>query len=143
MPAIAAYLASTLVVAGGSFGAGGDARHASWRAEISSGDSSTLMVRSTRLMSIMSPFCTIASGPPCAASGQRWPIMIPWLAPEKRPSVTSATFVPRPRPTRAPPGESISGIPGAPLGPSWRTTSTSPSFTSPLWIAAYASRSSS
>ena len=67
----------------------------------------------------MSPFCKIASGPPCAASGQRWPIMMPWLAPEKRPSVTSATLSPSPRPTSAPPGDSISGQPGAPLGPSY------------------------
>ena len=56
--------------------------------------------------------------------------------PENRPSVTSATLSPSPRPISAPPGDSISGMPGAPAGPSWRTTRTWPSFTSPRWIAA-------
>ncbi len=38
-------------------------------------------------------------------------------APEKRPSVRRATSGPRPSPTMALVTESISGMPGAPLGP--------------------------
>ena len=38
--------------------------------------------------------------------------MIPWEAPENRPSVTRATCFPRPAPTKAAPGLNISGIPG-------------------------------
>ncbi len=33
-----------------------------------------------------------ASGPPIYASGETWPIMEPWLNPEKRPSEIRATF---------------------------------------------------
>ena len=42
-----------------------------------------------------------AIGPPRAASGATWPTMKPWVAPEKRPSVISATSSPRPAPTIA------------------------------------------
>ena len=35
------------------------------------------------------------------ASGATWPTMKPWVAPLKRPSVISATSLPRPWPTRA------------------------------------------
>ena len=42
-----------------------------------------------------------AIGPPRAASGATWPAMKPWVAPEKRPSVSSATCSPRPSPTIA------------------------------------------
>ena len=68
--------------------------------------------------SIMSPFCTIASGPPCAASGVTWPAIRPWVAPEKRPSVISATSSPSPSPTIAAVTCSISRMPGPPAGPS-------------------------
>ena len=44
----------------------------------------------------MSPSRSAASGPPCAASGATWPTISPCVAPEKRPSVTSATASPRP-----------------------------------------------
>ena len=37
---------------------------------------------------------TSASGPPSAASGAIWPMHMPRVAPEKRPSVMSATFSP-------------------------------------------------
>lgn len=56
-------------------------------------------------------------GPPTKASGAMWPIMRPRVPPEKRPSVRRATSGPRPSPTMALVTESISGIPGAPLGP--------------------------
>ena len=49
---------------------------------------------------------------PCGqpiASGVTWPTMMPWEAPLKRPSVTSATYFPRPAPTRAEPGLNICG----------------------------------
>ena len=39
-----------------------------------------------------SPSRTSANGPPTAASGETWPTQMPRVAPEKRPSVTSATF---------------------------------------------------
>ena len=42
-------------------------------------------------MVIVSPSRTAAIGPPSAASGAMWPAMKPRVAPEKRPSVSSAT----------------------------------------------------
>ncbi len=54
--------------------------------------------------------------------------MKPWVAPEKRPSVMSATLSPRPSPTRAAVTESISRMPGPPAGPSLRMTTTSPAL---------------
>src|SRR5205807_2668297 len=53
-------------------------------------------------MVIMSPSRTTAIGPPFAASGATWPIEIPWVAPENRPSVIRATSSPRPWPNNAP-----------------------------------------
>src|SRR6185312_11808653 len=49
-------------------------------------------------MRMRSPLRTSAIGPPAAASGETWPIIIPRVAPEKRPSVSSATFSPIPCP---------------------------------------------
>ena len=49
-------------------------------------------------MTIISSFSTNAIGPPSAASGEICPMEIPRDAPENRPSVISATFVPNPRP---------------------------------------------
>ena len=80
---------------------------------------------------IESPSRTNAIGPPRAASGATWPTINPRVAPLKRPSVTRTTDSPSPRPTIAEVIESISGIPGAPAGPSLRTTTTSPGCTSP------------
>ncbi len=65
--------------------------------------------------------------------------MKPCVAPEKRPSVISATDSPRPSPTIAAVTDSISRIPGPPAGPSPRITTTSPSpisFASTAAIAA-------
>ena len=45
-----------------------------------------------------SPSRTRAMGPPRAASGATCPAIMPWVAPLKRPSVTSATESPSPRP---------------------------------------------
>lgn len=69
-------------------------------------------------ITIRSPSATSAMGPPAAASGATWPTTKPWLPPEKRPSVISATSWPRPRPMMAEVGLSISRIPGPPRGPS-------------------------
>ena len=65
-----------------------------------------------------SPSRTAASGPPRAASGATCPTMSPRVAPEKRPSVTSATDSPSPAPTTADVMLSISRMPGPPAGPS-------------------------
>ena len=50
----------------------------------------------------------------------------PRVAPEKRPSVMRATSLSRPMPAMALVGLSISRMPGPPLGPSYRMTTTSP-----------------
>ena len=50
---------------------------------------------------IVSPSWTAAIGPPTSASGATWPTMKPRVAPEKRPSVSSATSSPSPSPTSA------------------------------------------
>ena len=65
----------------------------------------------------MSPSRTAAIGPPRAASGATWPTMNPRVAPENRPSVTSATDSPSPAPTMAAVTASISRMPGPPLRP--------------------------
>ena len=67
---------------------------------------------------ITSPSRSAASGPPRAASGATWPTISPRVAPEKRPSVTSATDSPSPTPTTDDVTLSISRIPGPPAGPS-------------------------
>ena len=56
---------------------------------------------------------------------------MPCEAPEKRPSVMSAQSLPSPTPTSAEVRLSISGIPGAPLGPSYRQITQSPAATFP------------
>ena len=65
-----------------------------------------------------SPSSSTASGPPRAASGATWPTISPRVAPEKRPSVTSATVSPSPAPTTDEVTLSISRMPGPPAGPS-------------------------
>ena len=92
---------------------------------------------------IVSPSSTRAIGPPTAASGDTCPIEAPRLAPEKRPSVMSATDEPSPIPTIADVGLSISLIPGPPLGPSYLMTTTSPATIFPPFMAAIASSSQS
>ena len=69
-------------------------------------------------MEISSPSRTRAMGPPAAASGLTWPTQGPLLAPEKRPSVMSATDLASPMPQMAEVGVSISRMPGPPAGPS-------------------------
>ena len=66
----------------------------------------------------MSPSLSSAIGPPTAASGPTWPTQKPRVAPEKRPSVISATLPPMPWPYSAAVVASISRMPGPPLGPS-------------------------
>ena len=69
------------------------------------------------------------------------PMTNPWLPPEKRPSVMRATSLPRPLPITAEVGESISRMPGPPLGPSYRMTMTSPFCMVPsrIWVRAVSS----
>ena len=52
---------------------------------------------STSIVTV-SPSWSAAIGPPRNASGATWPTMKPWVAPEKRPSVISATASPSPSP---------------------------------------------
>jgi len=44
-------------------------------------------------MLIMSPFSTMAMGPPAMASGEAWPIAGPLVAPENLPSVIRAVVL--------------------------------------------------
>ena len=67
----------------------------------------------------------------------------PREAPENLPSVISATDSPSPLPTMRLVGESISGIPGAPFGPSFLMTTTSPATIFPDVMASAASFSPS
>ena len=69
--------------------------------------------------------------------------MKPWVAPEKRPSVSSATESPSPSPWSAAVTASISRMPGPPAGPSLRMTTTSPASIAPAFTAANASSSHS
>src|SRR5262249_22328308 len=79
---------------------------------------STLSSRLGISKTIVSPSCTAAIGPRCAASGATWPAIKPCVAPENLPSVRSATESPSPCPTSAAVTASISRMPGPPLGPS-------------------------
>ncbi|KAG1434256.1 hypothetical protein G6F56_014380 [Rhizopus delemar] len=65
-----------------------------------------------------SPSWIRAIGPPTKASGATWPTTMPQVPPEKRPSVIKPTGSPRPCPTSAEVGASISRMPGPPFGPS-------------------------
>ena len=62
---------------------------------------STSIRRLSTSIVMLSPSRTAAIGPPCTASGAMWPAMKPRVAPEKRPSVSSATLSPSPSPTIA------------------------------------------
>ena len=108
-----AYLAKYPSVTFGSLGC-----QAAFRAaRVSSGTSSS-SVSSGILILMVSPSYTNAIGPPTAASGETWPMDAPRLAPEKRPSVISATVEPKPIPAIAEVGFNISLMPGPPFGPS-------------------------
>ena len=65
--------------------------------------------------------------PPSNASGVICPTTNPCVPPENLPSVRKATLSPKPFPMIADVGLNISLIPGAPLGPSYLITRTSPS----------------
>ena len=69
------------------------------------------------------------------ASGEIWPIHGPLVPPENLPSVISATDSLSPIPAMVAVGESISLIPGPPLGPSYLMTTTSPGDIVPSRIA--------
>src|SRR3954454_20355564 len=109
--------------------------------------SSSSTERSSRLLAtsrvIRSPSRTNAIGPPSTASGATWPTQSPVVPPENRPSVNSSTSLPRPAPLIAPVIASISRIPGPPLGPSYRITTTSPAVMVPSSSASNAARSRS
>ena len=68
-----------------------------WRAPSSSASLSlTSSVPFSASSSMMSPSRSSPIGPPTAASGPTWPTQKPRVAPEKRPSVISATLPPMP-----------------------------------------------
>ncbi|MNY49977.1 hypothetical protein D3C86_1854490 [compost metagenome] len=71
------------------------------------------------------------------------PTTKPCVPPENLPSVINATDFPNPAPIIAEVGFSISGIPGAPTGPSFLITTTSPFLTRPEEIPAIKSCSPS
>jgi hypothetical protein len=66
------------------------------RASNSASETATLISPLTASSVIMSPSRKSPIGPPRAASGPTWPTQKPRVAPEKRPSVISATFLPMP-----------------------------------------------
>ncbi len=81
---------------------------------------------------MISPSRSRPISPPSAASGHTCPMEAPLEAPENRPSVIRATVLSSFIPAKALVGLSISRIPGPPLGPSYRITTTSPSLIFPL-----------
>ena len=111
---------------------GGRGFQAARRVWSSWSESSTFRVRLGMSMVMVSPFWMTAMGPPSKASGVTWPMLPPRVAPLKRPSVMSATDSERPMPAMVAVGMSISGMPGPPLGPSYRIITTSPGTT---WLA--------
>src|SRR5450759_431318 len=133
-----AYFARTPVVARGA-----GARQPRFRTASCSSPTSRSSRRAVTSSVTRSPSQTSAIGPPTAASGETWPTMNPCVAPEKRPSVTRATVSPRPCPTSEAVTARISGMPGAPFGPSWRITTTSPARISRRSTAANAAISPS
>src|SRR5262245_43180179 len=117
--------------------------HAASRAAIVSAGRSTLIDRAPASSEMTSPSRMAAMGPPEAASGATCPTMRPRVAPENRPSVTSATESPSPMPTSAAVTASISRMPGPPRGPSYRITTASPAPIAPALTAAEADSSES
>eukprot|EP00964_Phaeocystis_antarctica_P094278 scaffold61022_cov51-Phaeocystis_antarctica.AAC.1 len=73
----------------------GGITHASRRRAISASSTLTLISRFSASIVMMSPSLTIPMGPPTCASGATCPTQKPWLPPEKRPSVMSATSCPQ------------------------------------------------
>lgn len=67
---------------------------------------------------MVSPSCTVAMGPPAAASGEMCPMAGPRVEPENRPSVIRAQLSSMPRPTSREVTMCCSRMPGPPLGPS-------------------------
>ena len=112
-PTSFAYFASAPVVYRGA-----GAVHSSRRASSVASSTSSSSERASASIRIRSPSSTNAIGPPMNASGAMCPTLYPFVAPENRPSVISATSLPRPAPATAAVTASISGIPGEPFGPS-------------------------
>ena len=129
----AAYLASTPVVTRGAMRAHSRARQVGVDVDAARADVDAHAVAVAQR----------AIGPPRAASGAMWPTMKPCVAPLKRPSVISATSLPRPWPTSAAVTASISRMPGPPAGPSKRITTTSPAWIARACTAANAASSES
>ena len=109
------------------------------RDAISPSGSSTCKRFASASISTTSPSPRIASGPPSAASGEMCPTEMPCVPPPNRPSVSSATLSTSPAPTIAAVRCVISGIPGPPFGPSYRSTTTSPGWMRPSATARNAS----
>ena len=97
---------------------GSGERQAARRDSISPSLTSSCSFRLRSSNRIVSPSRTMAIGPPLAASGATCPAIMPRVAPENRPSVSSATDSPSPAPMMAAVTASISRMPGPPLGPS-------------------------
>src|ERR1700676_785801 len=85
-----------------AYGFGGD--HDLRRRLSSAAPTCKVISRCSASIVMPSPVLTNARGPPCAASGDTCPTTKPWLPPENRPSVISATSLPRPLPMIAPVG---------------------------------------
>src|SRR6266508_1371949 len=122
---------------------GAGAFHAARRLAKSASSTSTSMRRFSASISMRSPSRRSAIGPPTSASGETWPTENPFVAPENRPSVISATSLPRPAPATAAVTASISGMPGDPFGPSYLMAMTSPALILPDVTASNASCSES
>ena len=101
------------------------------------------MVFLATLNSIISSSCTRPIKPPSKDSGVMWPTTKPCVPPLNLPSVIRATLLPKPAPIKAPVGFNISGMPGAPLGPTCLITTTSPAFIRPELMPAISSNSPS
>ncbi len=84
------------------------------------------MVRFGTFNSMISLSSTNPIKPPLYASGVICPTTNPCVPPLNLPSVINATDFPKPAPIIAEVGFNISGIPGAPTGPTFLMTTTSP-----------------
>src|SRR4030095_10895887 len=77
---------------------GAGACQAARRPATSDSSTSRSMRRFSASISMRSPSRSRAMGPPTNASGEMWPTENPFVAPENRPSVMSATSFARPAP---------------------------------------------
>mmetsp|Transcript_43205 Transcript_43205/g.92018 ORF Transcript_43205/g.92018 Transcript_43205/m.92018 type:complete len:209 (-) Transcript_43205:1238-1864(-) len=104
----------------------GGCTHAAFLRAISASETSMLISNVSASIVTTSPSSSKAIGPPTCASGETCPTQKPCEPPLNRPSVMSATSLPRPAPMTMEVGLSISFIPGPPFGPSYLIASTHP-----------------